>query len=124
MVPMCRCRRRSRGPSRSSNRVSGPSWAAGQDRCCSEPSPSTPTGGCPSGEPGSPTPSRPCAAPSPPRAAIPTRLEVVPFGTVPDEGKLAHYEAIGCSEVVLRVPSGPELDMIRVLDDYVRFLPG
>jgi probable F420-dependent oxidoreductase len=53
----------------------------------------------------------------------PDRLEVVPFGTVPDEGKLAHYEVIGCSEVVLRVPSGPEPDMLRVLDDYVRFLP-
>jgi probable F420-dependent oxidoreductase len=52
----------------------------------------------------------------------PDALEVVPFGTVPDEGKLAHYEAIGCSEVVLRVPSGPEPDMLRVLDDYARFL--
>ena len=53
----------------------------------------------------------------------PDALEVVPFGTVPDEGKLGHYEAIGCSEVVLRGPSGPEPDMLRVLDDYVRFLP-
>ena len=54
--------------------------------------------------------------------ATPSTVEVVPFGTVPDEGKLAHYEAIGCSEVVLRVPSGPEPDMIRVLDDYTRFV--
>ncbi len=52
----------------------------------------------------------------------PDTVEVVPFGTVPDEGKLAHYEAIGCSEVVLRVPSGPEPDMVRVLDDYTRFV--
>ncbi len=37
----------------------------------------------------------------------PDTLEVVPFGTVPDEGKLAHYASLGCTEVVLRVPSGP-----------------
>jgi hypothetical protein len=54
----------------------------------------------------------------------PDTLEVVPFGTVPDEGKLAHYASIGCSEVVLRVPSGPEPEMVRVLDDYARFVPG
>jgi probable F420-dependent oxidoreductase len=53
----------------------------------------------------------------------PDTLEVVPFGTVPDEGKLAHYAAIGCTEVVLRVPSGAERDMLGVLDDYTRFLP-
>jgi probable F420-dependent oxidoreductase len=52
----------------------------------------------------------------------PDRLEVVPFGTVPDEGKLDHFAAIGCSEVVLRVPSGPTGDMVRVLDDFTRFV--
>jgi probable F420-dependent oxidoreductase len=54
----------------------------------------------------------------------PSTLEVVPFGTVPDAGKLAHYESIGCTEVVLRVPSGPEGEMLRVLDDYARYVPG
>jgi probable F420-dependent oxidoreductase len=49
-------------------------------------------------------------------------LEVVPFGTVPDEGKLAHYASIGCTEVVLRVPSGTAVEMTRTLDDYTRFL--
>ncbi len=53
----------------------------------------------------------------------PDALEVVPFGSIPDEGKLAHFASIGCTEVVLRVPSGPEAEMLRVLDDYVRFLP-
>ncbi len=33
-------------------------------------------------------------------------LDVVPFGTVPDRGKLDHYASIGCSEVVLRIPFG------------------
>jgi len=53
----------------------------------------------------------------------PGPLEVVPFGSIPDEGKLAHFASIGCTEVVLRVPSGPEAEMLRVLDDYVRFVP-
>ena len=52
----------------------------------------------------------------------PATLEVVPFGTLPDEGKLAYYASIGCTEVVLRVPSGPAADMVGVLDDYTRFL--
>jgi probable F420-dependent oxidoreductase len=50
------------------------------------------------------------------------QLEVVPFGTVPDGGKLDHYAAIGCTEVVLRVPSGPAREMLLVLDDYRRYL--
>lgn len=54
----------------------------------------------------------------------PDTLEVVPFGTIPDEGKLAYFASIGCTEVVLRIPSGPQSDMLRVLDDYARFLPG
>jgi hypothetical protein len=54
----------------------------------------------------------------------PATLEVVPFGTVPDEGKLAHYDSIGCTEVVLRVPSGTGGEMLGVLDDYTRYLPG
>jgi probable F420-dependent oxidoreductase len=52
----------------------------------------------------------------------PGALEIVPFGTVPDEGKLAHYRAIGCSEVVLRIPSGPDDDMLRTLDAYARYV--
>jgi probable F420-dependent oxidoreductase len=52
----------------------------------------------------------------------PATLQVVPFGTMPTEGKLEHYASLGIGEVVLRVPSGPEADMLRVLDDYSRFL--
>ena len=52
----------------------------------------------------------------------PGTLEVVPFGTVPDEGKLAYYASIGCTEVVLRIPSGPAATMVAVLDDYTRFV--
>ena len=52
----------------------------------------------------------------------PGALEVVPFGTVPDDGKLDHYAAVGCTEVVLRVPSASEPDMLRTLDEYARYV--
>lgn len=52
----------------------------------------------------------------------PRTLHVVPFGTVPDEAKLEHYRAVGVTEVVLRVPSGPLPQMLSVLDDYTRYL--
>ena len=52
----------------------------------------------------------------------PDTVEVVPFGTVPDEGKLDHYASIGCTEVVLRIPSGDERAMLRTLDRYARFV--
>jgi probable F420-dependent oxidoreductase len=52
----------------------------------------------------------------------PAALHVVPFGTVPDEGKLEHFREIGVTEVVLRVPTGPRDEMLRALDDYRRFL--
>jgi probable F420-dependent oxidoreductase len=48
----------------------------------------------------------------------PGGLEILPFGTVPDEGKLDYYESIHCTEVVLRIPSGPEAEMLAVLDAY------
>ena len=51
----------------------------------------------------------------------PATLDVVPFGTIADEGKLAHYESLGCSEVVLRVPMGPTDDVLRALDELARF---
>jgi len=52
----------------------------------------------------------------------PMAVEIVPFGTVPDPGKLAHLEEVGCTEVVLRVPSGPASEMLPVLDAYARFV--
>ena len=51
----------------------------------------------------------------------PANLDVVPFGTIADAGKLAHYESLGCSEVVLRVPMGPADEVLRALDELVRF---
>ena len=45
----------------------------------------------------------------------PAGLEVLPFGTVPDEGKLDYYASIHCTEVVLRIPSGPESEILATL---------
>jgi len=53
----------------------------------------------------------------------PEALEIVPFGTIPDPAKLEHLAAVGCTEVVLRVPSGlADGDVRRTLDDYARYL--
>jgi probable F420-dependent oxidoreductase len=38
--------------------------------------------------------------------------EIVPFGTLPDVGKLHYYRDIGCTEVVLRLPAA-DLDTVR-----------
>jgi probable F420-dependent oxidoreductase len=52
----------------------------------------------------------------------PAAISVVPFGTVPTESKLEHLAGLGIDEVVLRVPSGPDADMLRHLDQHARFL--
>ena len=49
-------------------------------------------------------------------------LAVVPFGTIPDQGKLEHYESLGIAETVLRVPSGGRDEVLFTLDEHARFL--
>lgn len=56
------------------------------------------------------------------RGRDPEAIRVVPFGTVPDDGKLAHFAELGIAEVVLRVPSGPPAEMLAALDGHVRYL--
>jgi probable F420-dependent oxidoreductase len=56
------------------------------------------------------------------RGRDPRELRVVPFGTHPDAGKLAHYEAQGVHEVVFRLPSAGREEVLPVLDAYARFL--
>lgn len=48
----------------------------------------------------------------------PAELDVVPFGTIPDPGKLEHYASLGIEEVVLRLPSAPAEPVLRTLDKY------
>jgi probable F420-dependent oxidoreductase len=52
----------------------------------------------------------------------PDELEIVPFGTVPDPGKLDHYASLGINEVVVRAPSAPASTVLRVLDEYAPFV--
>ncbi len=48
----------------------------------------------------------------------PAALRIVPFGTVPDAGKLEYYASIGIEEVVLRVPGGDAASVLPLLDQY------
>src|SRR5690606_3037960 len=48
----------------------------------------------------------------------PDAVEVVPFGTIPDPGKLDHFERIGDTECVLRVPSAPADGVLPILDAH------
>src|SRR4051812_34978147 len=55
------------------------------------------------------------------RGRGPKKLQIVPFGTVSDAGKLEYYESIGIEEVVLRLAGGsrdrvlPKLDQLAAL---------
>ena len=49
-------------------------------------------------------------------------LHVVPMGIFPTPEKLAHYETLGVTEAVLRVPSATRDEVLPVLDDYTQYL--
>ncbi len=48
----------------------------------------------------------------------PATLRIVPFGTLPDAGKLEYYASIGVTEVVLRLPGGDADRVLPILDEY------
>jgi len=52
----------------------------------------------------------------------PASLRVVPFGTVPDRGKVDYYESLGITEVVLQLPSGPADVVLPALDRCQAFV--
>ncbi|MBX3285796.1 MAG: TIGR03619 family F420-dependent LLM class oxidoreductase [Actinobacteria bacterium] len=52
----------------------------------------------------------------------PAELAVVPFGTLPDQGKLDHYESLGIREVILRLPSASAPEVLATLDSFAPFL--
>jgi probable F420-dependent oxidoreductase len=52
----------------------------------------------------------------------PAELRVIPFGTVPTEGKLDHYRSLGVTEVVLRLPGGASEEMLTALDRLAAFV--
>ncbi|HEX5097710.1 MAG TPA: LLM class flavin-dependent oxidoreductase, partial [Acidimicrobiia bacterium] len=45
-------------------------------------------------------------------------LRIVPFGTIPDPGKVEYYASLGIEEVVLRLPGGDADRVLPVLDKY------
>jgi len=56
------------------------------------------------------------------RRRDPASASIVPFGTLPNPGKLDYYASLGIREVVLRVPSAPRDEVLAVLDDYAKLL--
>jgi probable F420-dependent oxidoreductase len=52
----------------------------------------------------------------------PSSLEIVPFGSIPDQGKLDHFTEIGVTECVLRIPSGTRDEVLPALDKWAALL--
>ena len=46
----------------------------------------------------------------------PAELSIVPFGSLPDPGKVEYYRSLGVSEIVFRVPPVPADEALPVLD--------
>ena len=49
-------------------------------------------------------------------------MHVVPFGVLPDAGKLDYYREVGVTEAVLRLPAAPRDEVMPVLDEFVGWL--
>jgi probable F420-dependent oxidoreductase len=56
------------------------------------------------------------------RGRDPESLQIVPFGTIPDPGKLDYYASIGIDEIVLRLPSANADRVLGLLDDYAQLM--
>ena len=52
----------------------------------------------------------------------PAGLRIVPFGTIPDAGKLEYYASLGIDEIVLRIPSGDADSVLPMLDRYAELV--
>jgi probable F420-dependent oxidoreductase len=54
----------------------------------------------------------------------PGTLEIVPFASLPDAGKLDHFAAIGVTETVFQLPSAGRDEVLPVLDRYGELVAG
>jgi probable F420-dependent oxidoreductase len=54
----------------------------------------------------------------------PQTLRIVPFGTVPNPGKIEYYASLGIEEIVLRVPSAGADRVLPLLDRYAELVGG
>ena len=52
----------------------------------------------------------------------PAALEIVPFGSLPDPGKLEHFASIGVTECVFRVPSAGAEVVLPILDRWAELI--
>ncbi|HEX4429063.1 MAG TPA: LLM class F420-dependent oxidoreductase [Frankiaceae bacterium] len=52
----------------------------------------------------------------------PNELEIVPFGSHPDRGKLDYFAGLGVTECVFRLPSAPRDIVLPVLDEQARLV--
>jgi probable F420-dependent oxidoreductase len=52
----------------------------------------------------------------------PSTLRIVPFGTIPDEGKLEYYASLGIDEIVLRAPAGTRDETLPLLDRFAALI--
>ncbi len=52
----------------------------------------------------------------------PEAMEIVPFGSLPDPGKLAHFASIGVTECVFRIPSADADEVLPTLDKWAALL--
>jgi hypothetical protein len=54
----------------------------------------------------------------------PAEMEIVPFGSLPDPGKLEHFAKIGVTECVFRIPSAGADEVLPTLDKWAGLLEG
>jgi probable F420-dependent oxidoreductase len=52
----------------------------------------------------------------------PATLEIVPFGSLPDPGKLEHFASLGVTECVFRVPSAGADVVLPILDQWAALI--
>ena len=52
----------------------------------------------------------------------PATLQLMPFGSIPDVGKLEYFETLGVTETVLGLQYGARDDMLRELDDFTKIV--
>jgi probable F420-dependent oxidoreductase len=52
----------------------------------------------------------------------PAALEIVPFGSLPSPGKLDHFEQLGVTECVFRIPSAPRDVVLPQLDEQAALM--
>lgn len=50
----------------------------------------------------------------------PSEIEVMPFGSLPDAGKIEYFASLGISEVVLGVDPGTRDEVLPILDRYAK----